>query len=76
MHNYLKAKLGIETADISKEKITQILHDKNVDNNTITQFIEVLKSSDFARYTPFTATQMQEEFERAKEVIVKLDKQL
>ena len=25
LHNYLKAKLGIETADISKEKITQIL---------------------------------------------------
>ncbi|QNM84939.1 protein BatD [Polaribacter pectinis] len=76
LHNYLKAKLGVETADISKEKITQILESKKVDNTTIHQFIEVLKSSDFARYTPFTATQMKEEFERAKEVIVQLDKQL
>jgi len=76
LHNYLKAKLGIETADISKEKITNLLEDKNVDQETIKQFIEVLKSSDFARYTPFTATQMKEEFERAKEVIVQLDKQL
>ncbi|MFK8059506.1 MAG: BatD family protein [Polaribacter sp.] len=76
LHNYLKAKLGIETADISKEKITQILEDKKVDNTTIQQFIEVLKSSDFARYTPFTATQMEQEFERAKQVIVALDKQL
>ncbi|WP_438989459.1 BatD family protein [Polaribacter sp.] len=76
LHNYLKAKLGIETADISKEKITSLLEDKNVDQETIKQFIEVLKSSDFARYTPFTATQMKEEFERAKEVIVQLDKQL
>ena len=76
LHNYLKAKLGIETADISKEKITEILESKKVDSSTIDQFIEVLKSSDFARYTPFTATQMKEEFERAKQVIVQLDKQL
>ena len=75
LHNYLKAKLGIETADISKEKITQILENKNVDNSTINQFIEVLKNSDFARYTPFTALQMKEEFEKAKQVIIKLDKQ-
>jgi hypothetical protein len=75
LHNYLKAKLGIETADISKEKITEILENKKVDNTTISYFIEVVKSSDFARYTPYTATQMKEEFERAKEVIIQLDKQ-
>ncbi len=76
LHNYLKAKLGIETADISKEKITQILQDKNVDNATNKQFIDVLKSSDFARYTPITSTEMEAELERAKEVIIQLDKQL
>ncbi|MDX6745407.1 BatD family protein [Polaribacter sp. PL03] len=76
LHNYLKAKLGIETADISKEKITELLENKKIETATINQFIEVLKSSDFARYTPYTATQMKEEFERAKEVIVQLDKQL
>ena len=76
LHNYLKAKLGVETSEISKERITEILEGKKVEKATIHQFIEVLKSSDFARYTPFTATQMKEEFERAKEVIVQLDKQL
>ena len=76
LHNYLKAKLGIETADISKEKITEILENKKVDATTIGKFIEVLKHSDFARYTPITNTEMKEEFERAKQVIVQLDKQL
>jgi hypothetical protein len=76
LHNYLKAKLGIETSEISKERITEILEDKKIAQTTIHQFIEVLKNSDFARYTPFTATQMKEEFERAKAVIVQLDKQL
>lgn len=75
LHNYLKAKLGIETSEISKERITEILRDKNADNSTINQFIEVLKSSDFARYTPTTDTEMKAEFERAKQVIIQLDKQ-
>ena len=76
LHNYLKAKLNIETADISKERITQILEEKNVDSETITKFIAVLQASDFARYTPVTNTEMNKEFEKAKEVIVLLDKQL
>lgn len=76
LHNYLKAKLGIETADISKEKITDILKNKNIETTTIHQFIEVLKHSDMARYSQITNTEMEAEFERAKQVIVQLDKQL
>ena len=76
LHNYLKGKLGIETADISEEKIRELLEKKEVHSNTINEFIEVLKHSDLARYTPITNSEMKEEFERAKEVIVQLDKQL
>ena len=76
LHNYLKAKLGVETSDISKENITQILQKRNINDVTIKQFIDVLKASDFARYTPVTDTEMKQEYERAKQVIVELDKQL
>ena len=76
LHNYLKAKLGIETGDISKENITKILEKKNIKDTTIKHFIDVLKASDFARYTPITDTEMKQEFERAKQVIIELDKQL
>ncbi|MFY9242216.1 MAG: BatD family protein [Polaribacter sp.] len=76
LHNYLKAKLGVEIADISKENISKILEKRTVKEITITQFIDVLKASDFARYTPITNTEMNQEFERAKSVIVELDKQL
>ncbi|MBL4642519.1 MAG: protein BatD, partial [Flavobacteriaceae bacterium] len=51
LHNYLKAKLQIETSDISKDKITKILQSKNVDNNDIKEFTNVLNDCDFARYT-------------------------
>ena len=76
LHNYLKAKLGIETTDISKEKITGILKNKSIETATIHQFIEVLEHSDMARYSQITTTEMEAEFERAKQVIVELDKQL
>ena len=76
LHNYLKAKLRVETFDISKEKIAQILQQRNVDKDTTKEFIAVLEHSDFARYSPITNTEMKQEFERAKLVIVQLDKQL
>lgn len=76
LHNYLKAKLGIETSEISKERIAVILEERKVETYINKQFIEVLKSSDFARYTPVTDTEMEEEYEKAKKVIVQLDKQL
>jgi hypothetical protein len=76
LHNYLKAKLQVETSDISKDKIVQILGEKGVDQAVVSDFIQVLDDCDFARYAPVTAVMMNDEFDKAKEVIAKLDKQL
>jgi hypothetical protein len=76
LHNYLKAKLFVETSDISIEKITELLQNKNIDKVIIDDFIEVLKDCDFARFTPTSNVMMENEFEKAKKVITKLDKHL
>ncbi len=76
LHNYLKARLFVETSDISQEKIAEILKDKGIDQATIDAFIEVLNDCDFGRYTPTTDVMMQQEFEKAKMVITDIDKQL
>jgi hypothetical protein len=76
LHNYLKAKLQIETSDISKDKITKILQSRNIEENDIKEFISVLDDCDFARYTPITDVMMHDEYEKAKQVITALDKQL
>jgi hypothetical protein len=76
LHNFLKAKLHIETSDISTEKISEILKSKNVEQQTITEFIDVLNDCDFARYTPTTNVKMKQEFEKSKSVITKIDKYL
>ena len=75
LHNYLKAKLGIETLEISKEKITQILQEKEVSATAINQFMEVFQDCDFARYAPSTTVEMEQEYEKAKGIIIELDKQ-
>ena len=66
----------VETSEISKERISEILTQKSVDAATIKQFVEVLNDCDFARYTPTTSVMMKQEFEKAKEVITKIDKYL
>lgn len=74
LHNFLKAKLHVETADISQEKISEILREKNVEEATIVEFMSVLNDCDFARYTPTTNVLMKQDFEKAKTIITKVDK--
>lgn len=76
LHNYLKAKLKIETSDISKEKITELLKREAVNENDINSFIAVFKSCDMARYSPVTEVEMKNDYEKSKSVISQIDKQL
>jgi hypothetical protein len=76
LHNYLKAKLKIETSEFSKDKISELLLQKNVDETTINSFVALLKNCEAARYSPFSNVQMQEDYEKASEVISLIDKQV
>ncbi|MDT8417014.1 MAG: BatD family protein [Lutibacter sp.] len=76
LHNFLKAKLQIETSEISKDKIAELLQEKGVDENTIKEFIRVLNECDFARYTPTTNVMMKNEYEKTVEILTEIDKQL
>ncbi len=76
LHNYLKAKLKIETSEFSKDKIATLLTQKKVDDNTKDGFIGLLKNCEMARYSPFSDVQMQQDYDRASEVISQMDKQL
>ncbi len=76
LHNYLKARLKIETSEFSKDKIKTLLTEKKVDDTTIDNFIRLLKNCEMARYSPFSEVQMQQDYDSASEVISYLDKQL
>jgi len=76
LHNYLKSRLKIETSDFSKEKIDHLLTKKEVQRETISQFLGVLKSCELARYTPLGVADMEHDYQKAVETINTLDKQL
>jgi len=76
LHNYLKSRLKIETSDFSKEKIDQLLTKKEVQKEASSQFLDVLKSCELARYTPLGVADMERDYQKAVETINTLDKQL
>ena len=76
LHNYLKAKLNIETSDFNKEKIENLLKQRDVDENVVSDFISILESCELARYTPITQVTMQNDYEKAAKTISQIDKQL
>lgn len=76
LHNYLKAKLSIETSDFSKERIEKLLQERGVTKETSVAFINILKSCEYARYTPTTVGEIQTDYNNAAEVISSIDKQI
>lgn len=76
LHNFLKAKLNIETSDMSKEKIREILTERNAQPETITEFLSLTENCEFARYAPSSDTAIQQDYEKAVAIISNLEKQL
>lgn len=76
LHNYLKAKLSIETAEFSKESISELLQQKNSQAATIADFISILEKCEVARYSPATEVSMQEDFNFTVQTITLLDREI
>ena len=76
LHNYLKAKLSIETAEFSKDSISELLQKKNIQPSTIADFISILEKCEAARYSPATAVTMQEDFDFTVQTITLLDREI
>ena len=76
LHNYLKAKLNIETFDFNKEKIRQLLKEKSLSSDDIDSFIDLLENCEIARYSPATDAKMQQDFDQALNVIATIDRKL
>lgn len=75
LHNYVKARLHIQTSEFSKEKMDSLLTEKGVDTQTVALFIRVLTNCEFARYTPSSKSSMEQDYATAVEAITQMDKQ-
>ena len=76
MHNFLKAKLRIETSEMSKEKITELLLSRNANANTVSEFIQLTENCELARYAQSSQSAIQQDYDKAVVNISELEKQL
>ena len=76
LHNYLKAKLKIETSELSKAKIESLLKDKKVESDVAEKFILVFENCELARYAPGSDGSIKTDYERASRVMATIDRQL
>jgi hypothetical protein len=76
MHNFLKAKLHIETSEMSKSNIQELLLSRNASPETVIDFINLTENCELARFAQSSSTAIHQDFDRAVEIISDLEKQI
>jgi hypothetical protein len=76
LHNFLKAKLRIETTDSSQDKIADLLRNRQVSEESISDFKNVLDSCNLGRYAPSTHLEMQNIYKEASQILSKINSEL
>lgn len=75
LHNFLKAKLQMETSEMSNDNITEILQEKAITPEAIQSFMSLKNACEWARYTPTEQVNIAKDYETAIDVIDQLEKQ-
>ena len=74
---YISDKLNIARAKLSMDTVREMMSDKNVPEDIVNQFIELLNNCEFARFAPGDPEKKMEElYEKGVEVITKAEKNL
>ncbi len=76
MHNFLKAKLHIETTDMSKMNIQELLLAKNANPETVSEFIQLTENCEIARFSSSSTETIVNDYDKAVVLINDLEKQL
>ncbi len=76
LHNFLKAKLKMETSEMSKDKISDILTQRQAQPQTITEFFQLVQNCELARYAPSSDVAIKQDYDKAVKIISELEKQI
>lgn len=70
---YLSDRLSIPTADLNKDNIASILHEKGVSDELIKEVNDVLSTAEFARYAPSSDHAMDDMYKATSRLIDRLE---
>ncbi|HEY4787846.1 MAG TPA: BatD family protein [Bacteroidales bacterium] len=74
---YLSDKLNISLAELSRDTALELLKNKNIDEEIIQMFNQLIDNCEFARYAPSApGVSMQDDYQRAIDLITKLQQKL
>ncbi|MCG6189204.1 BatD family protein [Maribellus maritimus] len=74
---YLSDKLGIPVADLNRDSAVASLTNKNVEQQIINDFVEVVDQCEFARYAPAGGAEARSElYNKAESTMSRLEKQI
>ncbi|WP_016989212.1 BatD family protein [Flavobacterium sp. ACAM 123] len=76
MHNFLKAKLHIETSEMSKDNIKELLLTRNANPVAVDDFITLTENCEVARFAPSSSATIQKDYDKAVSIISDLEKQI
>lgn len=76
LHNFLKAKLHIETSEMSKSNIQELLLSRNASPETVIDFINLTENCELARYALTSSSTIQNDYDKAVLIISDLEKQI
>ena len=68
--------MHLETTDFSKDNIKEILLEKQVTEHQANEFINLLQSCEFARYTPASQGAIETDYQKAIQILSNIDKQI
>lgn len=74
--DYVSLKLNIQVEDLSKDNIQEKLLNQNVSDVTAESYIKLIEKSEMAVYSPIGESEMQKDYELAKEIIINVEGEL
>jgi hypothetical protein len=77
LYSYAGNKMNIPVAELSKEKVVELLKEKNVQEEAINELVKLLDECEFARYAPgLQSGDLQEVYNRAANIITKIENEI
>ncbi len=78
LYDYLSYKLFLPVSELNKDKVNELLNNKNVDADLIKQLNELLDTCEFAQYSPGANAEenMNNVYKQALNLISKIDNQI
>ena len=74
--NFFKLKFSIQSSELSKEKIKELLIENKIDKAMVELFLKLIESCEYARYTPSSTNAIKKDYYDSVQLISEIDKQI